>query len=234
MNQKDMIMEQTTFIDRSVEKDRVVLNAARISIAGAAASLAMLAAVHILKPEFDPSWRMVSEYAIGDYGWVMKLGFICMALACAALFFAIRPYVKTVGGKIGLGFLLATCFGMAMAGVFAIDPITGSADQITTHGSLHGLASLIGVPSFPIAAILISVSLGRNPAVQPFRRLRIGTALLILISLIWMVATIAVLMPSAGGFGPSVILGWPNRVLFLAYGAWLITTAWSTISRSGE
>jgi hypothetical protein len=36
---------------------------------------------HFLKPEFDPSWRMVSEYAIGRWGWVMQLAFFSLTIA---------------------------------------------------------------------------------------------------------------------------------------------------------
>lgn len=57
-----------------------------MSFAAAAAFVVLLAALHVLKPELDPSWRMGSEYAIGDYGWVMRIAFFSMALSCVALF----------------------------------------------------------------------------------------------------------------------------------------------------
>src|SRR5215217_8527403 len=81
--------------------------AARLSFAAAALSLVLLAALHVLSPEFDPSWRMVSEYATGDYGWVLALMFLSMAVGSGALFFAIRSHIWTISGKIGLVFLLA-------------------------------------------------------------------------------------------------------------------------------
>jgi len=40
------------------------LPTARVSIAAGALTLVLLAALHILSPEFNPSWRMVSEYAL--------------------------------------------------------------------------------------------------------------------------------------------------------------------------
>jgi hypothetical protein len=45
------------------------------NIVAAAAFVVLLAALQVLKPELDPSWRMGSEYAIGDYGWVMRIAF---------------------------------------------------------------------------------------------------------------------------------------------------------------
>jgi len=41
---------------------------ARLSLAAAATFLVLVAALHIIKPELNPSWRFISEYAIGDYG----------------------------------------------------------------------------------------------------------------------------------------------------------------------
>ena len=218
-------MEETTYIDQPAEKTDGSLTAARISTITAGTALALFTALHFLKPEFAPSWRMASEYAIGDYGWMMRLVFFSLALGCAALFFAVRTHVETVGGKIGLGFLLAACLGMTLAGIFAIDPITGTPDQATSNGSMHGIASLIGVPSFPIAAVLISASLARRKVLPVSRTLLLWPAHAVWISLVWMIATIGFTLPAAGGFSPAVPVGWPNRVMILAYCLWMFTTA---------
>jgi hypothetical protein len=45
--------------------------AALLSFAGAATFVVLLAALHFIKPELDPSWHFISEYAIGDYGWII-------------------------------------------------------------------------------------------------------------------------------------------------------------------
>ncbi|MDQ6877228.1 MAG: hypothetical protein M3082_05930 [Candidatus Dormibacteraeota bacterium] len=44
---------------------KISLPAAILAIAGASAALLLLASLHVLSPEFSPSWRMVSEYANG-------------------------------------------------------------------------------------------------------------------------------------------------------------------------
>lgn len=120
--------------------------AARFSWAAAVLSLILLAALHIIKPEFDPSWRMVSEYAIGRNGWVMDIAFLSLSVSCVALFVAIRPQIRTTGGYIGQTLLLISAAAIATAAFFTIDPITASKDALTTHGNLHGLASMIGNP----------------------------------------------------------------------------------------
>jgi hypothetical membrane protein len=157
-------------------------NTARLAIAAAAAVLLLLAGLHMLSPEFDPSWRMVSEYATGRYGWVLSLMFVSWALSSWALAFAIWPQVKTTAGRIGLAFLVAAGVGEAMASVFDI-----------TH-PLHSLAALIGIPSLAIAAMLISVSLGRAKAWAPARKSLLWTANLTWISLVLMAASFAILI----------------------------------------
>src|SRR5215211_4481578 len=138
--------------------------AALLSFVAAATFLVLLATLHFIKPELDPSWRMVSEYEIGRYGWVMVLAFLSLAFSCATLFVAIRSQIPTNGGSIGLALLLVSALGMTIAAIFTSDPITASSDELTTHGNLHGLGALLGIPSFPIAAALISWSLARNQA----------------------------------------------------------------------
>ncbi len=202
-------------------------NAARLAIAAAVAVLLLLSSLHVLSPEFDPSWRTVSEYATGRYGWVLSLMFVSWALSSWALAFAIWPQVKTIAGRIGLAFLIAAGVGEAMASIFDI-----------TH-PLHSLAALIGIPSLAIAAMLISVSLGRANAWAPARKLLLWTANLTWISLVLMAASFAILIftyTRAGGdmstgvittLPPGVIavVGWANRLLVLAYCVWVMAVA---------
>ncbi len=126
--------------------------AARLSFAAAATFLVLLAALHFIKPELDPSWRMVSEYEIGRYGGMMMLAFLSQAFSCTTLFVAIQSQIRTIGGKIGLAFLVVSALGMTIAAIFTTDPITASQDELTTHGNLHGLGALLGIPGFLIAA----------------------------------------------------------------------------------
>ena len=140
------------------------LRAAQVSFAAAAAFVVLLAALHVLKPELDPSWRMGSEYAIGDYGWVMRIAFFSMALSCAALFAALHSEIETIGGRIALGLLLVVAAALVVGGIFVVDPVTTKPEDMTTHGMLHSLAGAIFVLSLPIAGVLVSRSLGRRQA----------------------------------------------------------------------
>lgn len=207
----DTLLEMTG----KVRPATVSLQAAgKISFAAAATSLVLLFALHLLSPEFDPAWRMVSEYALGNYGWVLTLMFLTWALSCVALFFAVKSQVQTLAGKIGLGFLLVSAVGMTMGGLFDV------------NHDLHGLAAMIGMPSLPIAAILISVSLMRNPAWSADRRMLLGTALLTWMSLVLMnVAVFTAFSQSSEQLSQDAWVGWANRLLIIAYDVWLMAVA---------
>ena len=50
-------------------------------MAAAALFLSLLVALHVFKPEVDPSWRMISDYELGRYGFVMVLAFVSLRSA---------------------------------------------------------------------------------------------------------------------------------------------------------
>ena len=204
----------------------VLQTAARLSFAASAATLVVLAALHILSPEFDPAWRMVSEYALGNYGWVLSLMFIAWAVSSWALAFTIWSQIRTRAGKIGLFFLIVAGVGEAMASVFDI-----------SH-PLHSVAAMIGILSLPVAAMLISVSFSRTQAWSVVRKALLRTANLTWISVVLMAGTFVLLIVTytqAGGemtsevavLPPGVIavVGWANRFLIIAYCVWVMTVA---------
>lgn len=190
--------------------------AAWFSLAMAAGTLLLLGSLHILSPEFDPSHRVVSEYGLGRYGWVLSLMFLTWALSSWALVFAIRSQVKTFGGRIGLLFLVTAGAGELLASAFDV-----------TWPVLHGLAGLLGVPTLPIAAMLISVSLGSKPEWAPAKKWLQLTANLTWMSLALMAAAMLTLRGSIGGV--RVPIGWPNRLLVAIYTFWTTSVAWQAL-----
>jgi Protein of unknown function (DUF998) len=212
---------------------KISARAARLSIAAAITVLVLLAALHVLSPEFDPSWRMVSEYANGRYGWVLALMFACWAVSTWALAFTIWPWLRTRAGKIGLAFLIGAGLGEAMASFFDIN-----------YQSLHDMAGFIGVLCLPVAAMLISLPLGRVQQWAAARKRLVWTANLTWISVVLMFASLMLLFVTytrAGGRIPAdgkslpigavlprgaiAVVGYANRFLIVVYCAWAIVVA---------
>src|SRR3954453_23700062 len=95
-------------------------------------SVGLIAILHILEPEYDPSWRMISEYSLGPFGWVMRLAFVTMAISPAATCVALWPF----GGGWTIG-LAAVALGALGAAFIDADPIMTSRAQATPVGRAH-------------------------------------------------------------------------------------------------
>jgi len=211
--------------------------AARLTIAAAAAALLSLASLHVLSPEFDPSWRMVSEYANGHYGGVLSLMFAAWGLSSVALVAAIWSEARTTPVRIGLVFLTVAGIGEAMAAVFDIN-----------HDPFHSLAGALSLLGLPVAAMLISVNLVRTRPWSAARRTVLWTANLTWVSLALLAATFVLLVATfsyaPGGLPsqppkvlpPGVIglVGWANRLLVVLFCAWVMTVAWQVLKLRGQ
>jgi hypothetical protein len=205
--------------------------AARFAFGGSIAVAAIILSLHAIKPEFEPSWRFISEYAIGSYGWIMQLAFLLWAASCAALALAMRDAVPRAAVRAGRIVLLAASGSLILAGLFPQDPVTARPEELTTAGTIHGVASMVGIPAIPLAAMLVSGGLARrDPAWMPYRGMFLGAAHATWISLAMMVAYLVWAVPSAGGFGPDVWAGWMNRLVVAAYLAWQLVVAKALIA----
>ena len=195
--------------------------AAQVSLATSMAALLCLVALHVLSPEFDPSWRVVSEYALGRHGWALSSMFIMWAVSSWALAYAVRPQMKTIGGRAGLVLLVVAGVGEALAAVFDL-----------RRPALHGLAGALGMPSLPVAALLISLTLARRPQWSATKDLLLWMAILTWMSFLSVCVAMLTLTRRIGGL--RLPIGWPNRLLVAIYLAWAIAAAWPAMQVNGD
>jgi hypothetical protein len=200
--------------------------AARLSSMTAILTVSLIVLLHFLKPDQDPAWHMLSEYSIGDWGWVMQLAFFSWCISCASLAFACRYQVQTRGGRIGIVLLWIASLGILMAGIFVIDSPNAPKEAMTMHGQLHGLSTFLGVPFHPIAAVLISKSLVTKFPWRYEKKPIMRLAHLTWITLLLMFATIVLMaITNHGRFGPGSLIGYANRIWVLACCFWLFSMA---------
>jgi Protein of unknown function (DUF998) len=211
----------------------ISVTAARITFWAAALFLVLLAVLHILKPEYDPSWRMISEYEIGRFGWVMQLAFFSLAIANVSAIAAVWSQAKSIIGHIGLGLLLVAATGLIISGIFPTDPITTDPEALSASGKMHGLGGMLGIPVMPVAVALVSWAL--------FRRNRASASmrawLWMTVGLVWLSFVALVLLAfvvTKGTLGPDVLIGWPNRLFIVGCSLWLMVVAWHAIQLSRQ
>ena len=103
----------------------------------------------------------ISSLAWTSMGWLQSIGFLVVGLLvevfAAGLLFSIRG---GRGFRFGIGLLVCFGFGLLMIGAFREDS-TGSPHTI--QGIIHGVTTAIVFSVFPIASLLIGLSLRKDP-----------------------------------------------------------------------
>jgi hypothetical protein len=184
--------------------------------------LTILFLLHFLKPELDPTWRMISEYEIGRFGWLMRLAFFSWGISLLAVLITIWPYLQQVSRLWLVLIVIAICG----AGMFKTNPITDNNPNLAN--TIHTLCGAIVILTFPIAATLAVSNLLRNQLWSTSQSVLIFGIILAWFSMVAFFASIIIsrsIDSSAGRTGPNVYLGWPNRFMVVIYIVWIIIVA---------
>lgn len=205
------------------EKGRTSRASAALALVGFSTWVVVVVLLHALQSDLDPLVHFISEYAVGEGGWLMKVAFFFFAagqagLVAALLFGVPRP----ARSGTGVVLLAISCVGILGAGTFDT-VLLGS--PITREGALHGLSSVLTFFTAVPGMILVS------------RRLRSARRLhgkyRVLLGLAWLV--LALLLAFAFGF-PIEPAGIAQRLFITAMFAWLLLCAhglWSGAFESG-
>ena len=205
----------------------------RLAVGCAALFAVLLIGLHFLEPEFDPLWRMISEYETGAVGWLMRIAFFAWGVSVLLLTSALWGSLRTPGGAVGKWWMAIIGLLMIGAGIFEPNPITENTPNL--HNTLHTVCGAVVILTFPIASTLVSRSLVRTHG-----RLRRFISILIPVVWIGMVADFASIIisdlinPSAGIRGPLVYQGWPNRLMVATYTAWILSVGVRLPSTDGQ
>lgn len=187
------------------------------SLGATALAVGLMVLLHFLEPEFDPSWRMLSEYSLGLYGMLMRAAFLAMGTAVIAVAVAL----SRVAWPWSLGLILVA-IGPLGAAFIDTDPITTPSTHMSRRSNVHAALGSLFILGFPLAATIAGISVSGDPAVGPVLA---WASIVPWITLVWFIGTsVRYARPDAVG-GPVVRIGWPNRVSILAYLGWVALAA---------
>ena len=181
--------------------------AARLAVAGPLLCITLVGLLHFLEPEVNDS-DAVSEYALGDYGWLMNVAFFSAAVSIGALAAALqRSLARSKTAVAGIILLSLVAVAWVLLGAGNIDP---KGADLTTHGLIHGIGFLLGLPTRLAAPFVLAAAFHRDERWASHRRLTLALG-------------IAALMAEIAGFSDfaSVV------TLRLALGLWLVWIALS-------
>jgi Protein of unknown function (DUF998) len=207
---------------------------AQLTLISSGLALLCLLALHFLSPEFSPSWRMISEYALGRHNGLLTAFFLFWGLASLLLAMLLWGSATSVWAKVGVALLVVSAIGEVMGGLFDV------------RHKLHGLAFALGVPSVPVAALLIGHHLAGKQAWDVHSNLILIASHATWVSTIVMAIAMAVMFagfkkagipmgpdvepPSAVPDGVIALGGYANRLLIVCYVGWLAVLAWAYLS----
>lgn len=137
--------------------ERIRPTVAWLAIAGIGSYHILLFTLIFLRPDLDPYWHTISEWAIGPWGWVMSSAFIIAGVSYVCLFVSIRSQVRGWWGYIGLGALAICVLGLIGVGSFTMDPMTTPPDQLTPQGIAHMAFGMSQFMLLPFAALIINL-----------------------------------------------------------------------------
>ena len=200
--------------------------AAGLAFAGGLLALLLLAALHVLRPDLEPSSHVISEYALGLHAWLMAASFLALAAGCAGTLAVLFPRLTTTAGRAGLISMSAAAVGLTLAAFYPMDPIATGHTNPSFSGQMHGVAAMIGNPGFMIGAVLLTIALRRTSGwAEVFVPLVVAT-ILIWLSFAFMMTAIAGMSEGSTDMGA---IGWPNRLLWAAYCAWVMLVVWPAL-----
>jgi hypothetical protein len=189
-----------------------------ISLAASALFVILVVLAHLLNPEIESRWRMLSELSIGRRGWVMNIAFIMWSISNIALALALWSVIPLWTSVP----LIVVSLGPLGAGFAAPDPITTPRDQMSTHARWHGFFGTLFIMGLPTVAILL--------AIATFGRSRLGSSALGLAIVVW-ASLIGFLYLAIRWWrekrepGPNMPIGIPNRIFAAAFVVWTIGIA---------
>ncbi len=188
-----------------------------------------------LKPDLAVYWHTISEWAIGNYGWVTQAAFISSGISYLFLYLAVKPEIAARAGKVGLAFLFLCFAGTIIVGLFVTDSYPPDFTIPTTL--FHTLGGTFAMVFLPFAALLINRNLAiRNANFAHSRTILKWTGFLPLLAFIGFIVHLNVYVIPLGenAVGENVPIGYPPRLMFLSYHIWLFILAYQIIKTKSK
>ena len=120
-----------------------------------------------LRPGYEPLSMYVSALSLGPRGWIQIANFIIFGALFLVFTRAIAAEFRT--GKASRGglillIIIASCY--LLSGPFVMDPANTSRDQMTIHGTLHGIFGGIVFTLMPLSCFVFLRRFREDPRWQ--------------------------------------------------------------------
>ncbi len=166
----------------------------------------IVCSLHFLRPDKNMLSCFVSEYAVGNYSWLMKIAGYSLTIAVALLLTGLSMNIKA--SKKSIVSLCIFCSGFLLLTIFPTDvPVVPP----TPHGLIHALAALIALISLAISMFTWGFVFKKNENWKGFAKTSVFFGV---ISLVLLIVHFASPIPLKG-LTQRFLLAWDISWLFL-------------------
>jgi hypothetical protein len=196
---------------------------ARLSVGFGVGFIVILAALHVLEPEFNPP-HLISEYELGRFGWLMSIAFFSLGAASLNLAHALWSRLPFKSGHRALLWLSLIGIAYFSAGIFR--PRPGAHNQLAQiENFLHAVSGAVVMFSSPIVFGLFAMTLSQHAWSSD------GAQIMKYFTILVWLSTFAFIASGFAGITNPLVGGWTNRFVITSYSAWLMAAAWIAINR---
>lgn len=215
----------------SSEQSQRLRSLVSLVFAGSACFVVTQIVLHFLQPELNPLDEAMSYYVHGRWGWLLTVGLLGLGIGSLALVIALAGEPAAPVSRAGWWCLAIWSVGVLLGAAFAADRPGRWSESPSMSGSVHGLAAMVALLTFPVAAFLLSRGFRSDsrwiewsPILQ-FLAVASGASLLIFF---------LSLAPVFIRPGPPILLGLTERFLFVVYLTWLGSCATGVLRASAS
>lgn len=187
--------------------------------------LFLLTLLHFLKPEISVNYRLISEYEIGNFGFLMRIAFLSWGAGFLCLSLSVWNVLTDITGKIAKYWLLIISIAVMCAGIFVTQPIT---DIVRTQTDrIHAICGATMIFTFPIVATLFTRSLSKIESFKDEKSKLFWLTFFVWLGFLTFFVSMIVYAPQikARAYSDAILIGYPNRLMVILYTIWLIGIA---------
>jgi hypothetical protein len=185
-----------------------------------------------LRPGYTPLGMFVSALSLGPRGWIQMVNFVVFGVLLLVFTRSVAAEFqsgKTLRGGLILLTIIASCY--LISGPFVMDPTGTPLNQVTIHGTVHGIAGAIVFLLMPISCF---VFLRRFRVDPKWQFLQWWTLALGIISAAGVVLlTISTKFPATQNVFKDW-LGLIQRTAIVPFMIWIFIFAWGIHRRSKQ